>query len=283
VRAPHLFLASAAAALSALAAFALFTAEPVAEGAAHVLATPVGRAGRFDPAVSATWTREATPTVAPQAFTARSIEQRLARLRLPLSYVWPRQRPPAAIDIFVTGDGGWASLDHGTANELAARGIAVVALSSLRYFWYRKTPEQVTRDLEAIISSIGQPVFIGGYSFGAEVVPVVASRWADGERAKIRGLALVSPGPSASFKVSPLDWLRTPPVNPATLVAPAVRSLDLPTVCVMGATEKASACASLPGQPPFTVVRLPGGHHLDGNYKAIGDAIAKFIGGVLRN
>jgi type IV secretory pathway VirJ component len=98
----------------------------------------------------------------------------------------------------------------------------------------------------------------------------------------VDGLALVAPGPSASFEIDPLDWLRTPREDPATRVAPAVLDLHLPSVCVMGSDDIESACRGLANVPAYRVVRLPGSHHFDGNFAAVGNAVAAFIQGVVR-
>ena len=50
-----------------------------------------------------------------------------------------------AFAIMISGDGGWAGLDRDIARAFVARGIPVVGLDSLRYFWHARTPEQATR------------------------------------------------------------------------------------------------------------------------------------------
>jgi len=50
--------------------------------------------------------------------------------------------------ILVTGDGGWAGLDQEVSAALAARGIPVVGVNSLKYFWRARTPEAASADLE---------------------------------------------------------------------------------------------------------------------------------------
>jgi type IV secretory pathway VirJ component len=246
------------------------------DGTGHGFGKPAHWAQPFDDALDAIWRSApgAHPKPAPANFAAT--EQRLVTLGLPLEYRWPRVDASAWI-LFFSGDGGWASLDEAVAQDLAQRDIAVVGVSSLRYFWREKPPGQVAADLRRLISVVGRPVFLGGYSFGAEVVPVALRDWPAADRSTIEGLALVAPGPSASFEIDPLDWLRTPPEDPATRVAPAVRELRLPTLCVQGSEDTESACGALPNAPPFHVVRLPGSHHFDGNYAAVGDTIAVFI------
>jgi len=45
--------------------------------------------------------------------------------------------------IIMSGDGGWAGLDHDVAAALSANGVPVVGLDSLRYYWTARTPNGV--------------------------------------------------------------------------------------------------------------------------------------------
>jgi len=247
------------------------------DGTGHGFGKPVHWGAPFDDSLEAIWKANAPaarPKPAPATFA--QAEGRLASLGLPLEYRWPPAEASAWV-VFFSGDGGWASLDEAVAEDLVRHDIAVVGVSSLRYFWRQKPPGQVAADVRRIVSAVGRPVFLGGYSFGAEVVPVALRNWPASERSTIAGLVLVAPGPSASFEIDPLDWLRTPAEDPTTRVAPAMQALRLPTLCVMGTEDTGSACRGLPDVSVFHVARLPGTHHFDGNYAAVGDTIAAFI------
>ena len=56
-----------------------------------------------------------------------------------------------AMAVILSGDGGWAGIDREVAGVLAKRGIAVVGLNSLKYFWTKKTPEIAAGDLNRIL------------------------------------------------------------------------------------------------------------------------------------
>src|SRR5262249_51182676 len=43
--------------------------------------------------------------------------------------------------VLLSGDGGWAGIDKEVASRLAAHGIPVAGVDSLRYFWAPRTPE----------------------------------------------------------------------------------------------------------------------------------------------
>ncbi len=235
---------------------------------------------QLDRAIQDLWTeRDVRPAAAqPRSASSRELEDELQRLQLPIEYRWPAQM--SALLLFFSGDGGWASLDEETAEHLVTKGIGVIGVSSLRYFWNRKPPAQVAADLRRLVTTLGRsgrPVFAGGFSFGAEVVPVALREWPAADRQALSGLVLVGPGLSASFEIDPLDWVRKPVDNPATRVGQSVRTLALPALCLAGTEEDDSPCPALNSAPGVRVVRLPGSHHFNSDYAAVGDTIASFI------
>src|SRR5262249_1291780 len=56
---------------------------------------------------------------------------------LPLVEVPAVGTPTGTLAVMISGDGGWASIDRDIGAELAARGVEVVGLNALRYFWTR--------------------------------------------------------------------------------------------------------------------------------------------------
>jgi type IV secretory pathway VirJ component len=210
---------------------------------------------------------------------ARAAQKRFNEQDLPLEVTWPEGAREAVV--FVSGDGGWSDLDRTVASELGARGIAVVGWNTLRYFWSAKTPERFLADLERLVGSIpdGVTVFAGGYSFGAEVVPVaLAAEPEGGTLSRIAGLVLLEPGSYATFEVSPLDWIRKgggPTDHP---VAAALARLGaLPVLCLEGGTDRDSGCHA-PGATGLVREELPGGHHFGGAFKKVAERIGAFLG-----
>lgn len=229
-------------------------------------------------------TRHLVPNRGPEAIS-RSLEA----LDLPLEIDWPQEA--RQVLIFVSGDGGWAELDQKVAAGLTERGIAVVGWNALRYFWEPKRPGRFRRDLERILKNIpdGVQVYAGGYSFGAEVVPVTVAADLpadagdpqdrdDGSVAsRLAGLVLIAPGSFASFEVSPLDWLRRGDSVTGHPVRQAVERLGgLPVLCLEPSDHGPSGC---PDPPPAGVTRmvLPGGHHFGGNFAALASRIVSFL------
>ncbi|HEX7915427.1 AcvB/VirJ family lysyl-phosphatidylglycerol hydrolase [Rudaea sp.] len=184
------------------------------------------------------------------------------------------------IAIILTGDGGWAGLDVAVADQLSKRGIAVVGLNTLKFFWQTRTPAEAADAVTRIIGHYGgehphADFVVIGYSFGASLAPVVVNRVADAARARIAAQVLISPDPEAVFEIHVGDWFGSTHHEGAIAIAPEIADTKVPVICVHGAEEGAdSFCATLVGKPNVTDVSLPGGHHYDGDYDALGKAIA---------
>lgn len=208
-------------------------------------------------------------------------EKDLRDLDLPL--VLRLVERPRTILLFISGDGGWSNFDKTLVQILAEHDVSTVAINTLKYFWHEKPPDQVAADLKRLVAICrrdGLPLLAGGYSFGAEVMPVVLDR--PDLTGVFSGLILISPGPHASFEVSVLDWLRTKEKPTPYRVVDHARALEgLPTFCAAGEKDEESICAALRGDERRDVVLLPGAHHFSGQYEKVGAAAAAFIERIL--
>lgn len=244
------------------------------EKVGHGFGVPARWGAAFDDAVGSLLGRE--PVFAPPAQESRT---RFDALGLPLEVSWPDGARAAMI--FLSGDGGWADLDRTVAAGLSSRGIAVLGWNALRYFWSAKTPERLRADLERLVAAIPAdvPVFAGGYSFGAEVLPVaLAGAPQQGPLSRIRGLALLAPGAHATFEVSPLDWIGAGGGSSGHPVAGSLSRLGgLPVLCVESPGESDSGCPTA-ASAALERVEVPGGHHFGGAFDALAARIAAFVG-----
>jgi type IV secretory pathway VirJ component len=191
---------------------------------------------------------------------------------LPLVVVAPAHAGSDRMVIFVSGDGGWAELVGTVSTALAADGIGVVGLNSLKYFWSERTPEQTTRDIERIADHYAQAwqaneIVLIGYSFGADVLPVVANRLRPDLREKVVGLTLIAPSSVANFEVHVTGWLGV--AHPGLPTLPEIERLrGLPMVCIYGADDEDAVCPKLPAGLA-RVEKLDGGHHFGGDFAAV--------------
>jgi type IV secretory pathway VirJ component len=211
----------------------------------------------------------AAPASAPQAGAAGA--DSLADLGL---VEVPATGPPRDLmAVLLTGDGGWAEIDKRVAARLARDGIPVVGWSSLKYYWTPRTPEAAAHDLARILEHYGRGfgksrALLAGYSFGADVLPFLVSRLPAEARARV---ALVGLSQQASFEFHVSGWLGIETGRYRTL--PEVERLaPVPVVCLRGEDESGSACRLLTGAHVRDVT-LSGGHHFDGRYEAVAEAL----------
>ena len=198
---------------------------------------------------------------------------------LPLVEVPARGAATGTLAIFLSGDGGWAEIDRGIADGLAARGVGVVGLDARAYLMERKSPEQAAADVAGIARDYAarwgaRRLVLLGYSRGATVVPFVATRLPADVRARVALIAMLGLETTANFQFHWVDMARDVRRPDDLPVLPEIERLrGARMLCVYGTGEKDSACriadASL-----VTRVARPGNHHFDGNWAAIAAAIA---------
>jgi type IV secretory pathway VirJ component len=182
--------------------------------------------------------------------------------------------------ILLSGDGGWAGLDRDVAGALSAHGIQVVGLDSLRYFWSARTPASGALDIDRLMRFYQtrwnkKRVILIGYSQGADVLPFMVNRLTPVARDRVALLVLMGLGQKADFEFRMTNWVMSSqnglPIRPEVERLP-----DGMAMCVYGADEDDSNC---PGLDPkrVQVVKMPGGHHFDGNYTGLADVILQGV------
>ena len=185
----------------------------------------------------------------------------------------PAERPGALFAVVYSGDGGWRDLDKEVAGFLAEKGVPVVGVDSLRYFWHERAPDVVARDLARILARYrelwGTPsAILVGYSFGAGVLPFALNRLPGAERAGVVQLSLLGLEPEAPFEIELAGWIGAPDRS-APLVLPELVRIDLARVqCFYGEDEEDSLCRA-PALAAAELIRTSGGHHFGGDYEAL--------------
>jgi type IV secretory pathway VirJ component len=188
----------------------------------------------------------------------------------------PGGAPADAFALIMSGDGGWAGLDKEVAAALAAHGIPVVGLDSLRYFWSARTPEGLAADTDRMIRYYlahlnKKRVLLIGYSQGADVLPFAVNRLPPATRARVALAALMGMSEHALFEFHVSNWLSSGNSGPPTL--PEVnRIAGTPVLCIYGEDEHDSLCPKLDPHK-VQVVKLKGGHHFNGDYAGLAQAI----------
>lgn len=186
-----------------------------------------------------------------------------------------------ALLILISGDGGWRDIDRQIGEYIAgAGGVSVVGIDSFSYFWDRKDPKQIAADLDRIadfyvdkwkVKSVG----LGGYSFGADVIPLAWPLLSRDGQARTKLIVLLGLEPTADLQVSVTGLLGIADANDIPL-SPHLSALPKEKVlCFYGADEAGdndTACTAKELDGATRVMR-PGGHHFDGNYAAVAQAI----------
>jgi type IV secretory pathway VirJ component len=180
--------------------------------------------------------------------------------------------------VIVSGDGGWAGIDREVGGALAARGIPVVGLNSLSYFWRGRTPDETAKDLARILEHYlavwgKQRAILVGYSMGADVLPFMVSRLPEPLRNRVDLVALLGPETKASFEFHVTQWLGGGSSTDRPVMPEVEKLGGRPRLlCLYGEKESDSIC---PGLSPALgrSIGFSGAHHFGGNYAALADRI----------
>ncbi|MFN3076461.1 MAG: alpha/beta fold hydrolase [Alphaproteobacteria bacterium] len=202
---------------------------------------------------------------------------------LPLVEIPAATTPGRAVVLFLSGDGGWADLDRDVGKLLAEKGLPVIGVDCLKYFWRRRTPGETAVDMErALRHYLGawrkDRVVLIGYSFGASILPFIVTRLPGDLRQRIDAVVLLGANWFANTEVHIRDWFRDRPDPFALNVAPEAARLEgTPVLCLYGSEE--SELSLCPRLPPgrAEIVRTSGGHHFNGDYPALAATIQAFI------
>jgi type IV secretory pathway VirJ component len=189
---------------------------------------------------------------------------------LPIIEVPAKSGNTDVLAVLISGDGGWAGIDKKIAATLSSKGIGLVGVDSLRYFWSARTPQSTAADLDRILRYYlvkwrKRQVLLIGYSQGADVLPFVVNRLPPQTRSRIRLAALLGPGHKAQFEFHLANWLNADahglPIRPEIERVATTRLL-----CIYGSDETDSLCPTL-SKSNMHIVKLSGGHHFDGDYQ----------------
>jgi len=196
---------------------------------------------------------------------------------LPLVEIAARGSASDYMAVFWSGDGGWAELDKEVSAGLAERGVAVVGVNSLKYFWTNRTPEQTAKDLERIIRHYTslwkkEKVVLIGYSLGADILPFAANRLNEEVKSRMELIALLGPGLQVDFEFHLSNWLGSSSKTALSTMPEIMKLSNTRVLCFSGEQEADSLCHNLQGNN-FKKVALSGSHHFGGNYPVIAQHI----------
>jgi type IV secretory pathway VirJ component len=185
--------------------------------------------------------------------------------------------------VHITGDGGWGVTDAGIADGLAAAGVPVVGLNSLKYFWTRRTPESAATDLERILKHYlrawdKDEAVVIGYSFGADALPFMYNRLTEEARARVRLLVLMGPSTAANFEIRLSSLLGRTEFSDNLPTLPEMEKIPaLAVLCFYGEEDKTNLCGTLASRGVRSIP-VKSGHRFGRNFQSIIEAILSELG-----
>lgn len=186
------------------------------------------------------------------------------------------------VDYFVIlfpGDGGWVDFIDIWAKTFQKKGINVVGFNTIPYFIKEKKPEQIAADLQRVIKNFSHAlnkknVMIGGYSYGAEIIPFAYNRMDSSYKNVITKLLLCAPSTTASFKVSP-NFIYNQSL--CTLILPDVLKIETEKMMFFCDNQKYSLCNVLPAEIKYNIARIQSGHLFIGKGQEVSNIITDTI------
>jgi type IV secretory pathway VirJ component len=200
---------------------------------------------------------------------------------LPLVEVAASGAPRDFLALHITGDGGWGLTDRRLGETLARDGIPVVGLNSLHYFWKARTPAGAAADVAKVLRYYlakdgKRQIVLIGYSFGADVLPFIASRLPEDLRQRVALIALLGLSARADFRFRLQNWLGICGAD-ALPVKPEMEKLrGMKILCFGGRKDEGSICDDLP-PGLVTSIDLKGGHRVGADFGAIADEILRAL------
>jgi type IV secretory pathway VirJ component len=248
-------------------------------GASVTVLSGAGQTFTADVKLWRTAFREALNTVVPVTAAPKAALARESVDDLPLVEV-PAEHPGKTMAVMVTGDGGWAGIDQHIGETLAAHGVSVVGLNSLKYFWNAKKPEEMAHDLERTFAHYAakwgaERFIVVGYSIGADVMPFMCGRMSEDAKARLAEVAMLGPGTHADFEFHLSNWLSSENVPEGAPMIPEMAKLSkVPVLLVCGKEEEGTLCQNYQA-PNVKSLVLPGGHHFNKEYDHIAFTILR--------
>ncbi len=189
--------------------------------------------------------------------------------RLPLVILEPKKITADHFVIIYSGDGGWADFTNEIAESYLAKGVPVVGMSSLQYFWKARQIHEGSHDLEEIAvhfqSKWSLKKFkLVGFSFGADVAPFLVNQMDEKVKASMEKLILLAPGHYAKFEFQLRDWLEDK--DEGSPILEQLRQIrKLPVSCAFGKEDREGVCSAVEslGYSNIRAYPLNGGHHFN--------------------
>jgi len=173
---------------------------------------------------------------------------------------------------YISGDGGFNKFSTSFMQALNQQGYAVIGLNAKDYFWEKKKPEDAAKAIEAGINEIDKQwkkknIILIGYSFGADLAPFMLTHFSASFTTKVNHLVLLSPSPKTDFEIHILQMIGWGK-NSGESVPAEINRISKPVTIIVGDDENEFPFSELTIKNK-QVIKMPGGHHYDGDITAL--------------
>jgi len=177
---------------------------------------------------------------------------------------------------YISGDGGFNKFSTSFMQTLNKEGYPVIGLNAKDYFWTQKKPKEAASAMEAaIVESTKQwkrnSIVMIGYSFGADVAPFMLTNFSPALAAKVTRLILLSPSSKTDFEIHVMQMLGWGKSSGESVPA-EINKISKPIIFIVGDDEKEFPFSQLTIKNK-QVIKMPGGHHYDGDVNALSKQI----------
>jgi type IV secretory pathway VirJ component len=180
------------------------------------------------------------------------------------------------IIFYISGDGGFNKFSTSFMQTLNKQGYPVIGLNAKDYFWTQKKPKEAASAMEAAIVASNKQwkrnsIVMIGYSFGADVAPFMLTNFSPALAPKVSRLILLSPSPKTDFEIHVMQMLGWGKSSGESVPA-EINKISKPIIFIVGDDEKEFPFSQLTITNK-QVIKMPGGHHYDGDVNALSKQI----------
>ena len=163
---------------------------------------------------------------------------------------------------------------------LNKQGYPVIGLNAKEYFWSKKKPQEVANAIEEAINQYNKQwkrrnIILIGYSFGADVAPFILTHFSSNMTARVNHLVLLSPSSKTDLEIHVLQMLGLGR-DSGESVPLEINKISAPVMIIVGDDENDFPFSQLTIKNK-QIIKMPGGHHYDGDVAAVCKQIISVI------
>ena len=183
---------------------------------------------------------------------------------------------------YISGDAGFNTFSKTFAQELHRYGYDVFALNTKKYFWEKKTPLKASQDSENFLKQItrnriNKKIIIVGYSYGADVVPFIYSRFDADFQKNIQQLIIIGPSKVNDFEIHLEEYITGNQQYGFSVIHEINQLQHVPFTLVVSDFENKYFPRKEITLKNYQFLHLAGDHHFSGNTKMLADSIVKYF------